>query len=168
MLFTYGNKGIKMSITWSDKFIRTEEALRLLINNVFKTKISDDEFKRIKCAYLHGRLDRQIESENQDGPMKEELCKLIQTAKQMTKDEFEKSYAEHSGVTVASLHEQGQFAEECTCSEECCKGWVWLQKVISEESWRTIINISLMYFIRKNHYGKSYNHSQTTNSNERY
>ena len=40
-----------------------------------------------------------------------------------TKDEFEKGYADRSGVTVGWLHQQGQGAVPCSCGEDDCKGW---------------------------------------------
>jgi len=42
---------------------------------------------------------------------------------EMTRDEFEKQYADKSGVTIEWLHEQGQFASPCYCGEEGCDGW---------------------------------------------
>ena len=41
----------------------------------------------------------------------------------MTKDEFEKSYAEKSGMTVERLHKLGLVAIPCDCGEDSCKGW---------------------------------------------
>jgi hypothetical protein len=41
----------------------------------------------------------------------------------MTKDEFEKMYAEKSKVTVEWLHQQKQIAVLCQCGELDCKGW---------------------------------------------
>ena len=41
----------------------------------------------------------------------------------MTKDEFEKGYAERSGVTVEWLHSMGQWAIPCDCGDEGCHGW---------------------------------------------
>ena len=41
----------------------------------------------------------------------------------MTKDEFEKGYAERSNVTVDWLHEHDQFAIPCDCGESECRGW---------------------------------------------
>lgn len=41
----------------------------------------------------------------------------------MTKDEFEKGYAERSGVTVDWLHDHGQFGAPCDCGESGCRGW---------------------------------------------
>lgn len=41
----------------------------------------------------------------------------------MTKEEFEKGYAERSGITVEKLKEFGQEGRACDCDEEICKGW---------------------------------------------
>jgi len=41
----------------------------------------------------------------------------------MTKDEFEKGYAERSGVTVDWLHSYNQFGVPCDCGEDGCEGW---------------------------------------------
>ena len=41
----------------------------------------------------------------------------------MTKEEFEKGYAERSGVTVEWLHSKGQGAVPCNCDYELCDGW---------------------------------------------
>lgn len=37
--------------------------------------------------------------------------------------EFEKGYAERSGVTVEWLHKHGQHGAPCDCGEEGCRGW---------------------------------------------
>ena len=41
----------------------------------------------------------------------------------MTKDEFEKGYAERSGITVERLHKLGRFATPCDCDSMDCFGW---------------------------------------------
>ena len=46
----------------------------------------------------------------------------------MLKDEFEKGYAERSGITVEDLHKRGQEAVPCDCGEESCHGWAMLQR----------------------------------------
>jgi hypothetical protein len=46
----------------------------------------------------------------------------------MTKDEFERDYAERSGVTVEWLHEQGQFPAPCDCGLEFCRGWAMVSR----------------------------------------
>lgn len=41
----------------------------------------------------------------------------------MDKAEFERGYAERSGMTVDELHDLGLRAEPCDCGEDCCGGW---------------------------------------------
>ena len=41
----------------------------------------------------------------------------------MTKEEFERDYAERSGVTIEWLHEHGREGVPCDCGEELCQGW---------------------------------------------
>lgn len=45
------------------------------------------------------------------------------TSDKMTLDEFERQYAERSGVTVAWLHANDRFGVPCDCGEEGCEGW---------------------------------------------
>ena len=40
-----------------------------------------------------------------------------------TKEEFEKSYAERSGMPLERLYQLGGHGEFCDCQEEGCKGW---------------------------------------------
>ncbi len=49
----------------------------------------------------------------------------------MTKEEFEKYYANNCGFTVQELHNQGLYAEPCDCDYEKCKGW---QMVFKKEN----------------------------------
>jgi len=42
---------------------------------------------------------------------------------QMTKDEFEKMYAERYDVTVEWLHEHNYIGLPCSCGENGCEGW---------------------------------------------
>jgi hypothetical protein len=42
----------------------------------------------------------------------------------MTKEEFEKQYAEKSGLTIDQLHWFGLHAETCDCGDERCNGWI--------------------------------------------
>jgi hypothetical protein len=37
--------------------------------------------------------------------------------------EFERRYAERSGLTVGQLHAWGRWAEPCGCGEPECEGW---------------------------------------------
>jgi len=41
----------------------------------------------------------------------------------MTKDEFERAYAERGGVTVAWLHASHRRAIPCYCGDDICEGW---------------------------------------------
>lgn len=41
----------------------------------------------------------------------------------MTKDEFEKRYAERSNLTVVELRALGITIEPCDCGDEICLGW---------------------------------------------
>jgi hypothetical protein len=49
---------------WSKNFTRSEEALKLCIKNHFNEDVSDDLFKKLRYAYLLGRLDKTLEEEN--------------------------------------------------------------------------------------------------------
>lgn len=42
---------------------------------------------------------------------------------ELSKEEFEQTYAEKSGVTVKWLHDRGQFGVPCDCRETGCRGW---------------------------------------------
>jgi len=42
----------------------------------------------------------------------------------MTKQEFEKSYADKSGVTIEWLHQNNQHAVRCNCECSNCNGWM--------------------------------------------
>ncbi len=46
----------------------------------------------------------------------------------MTKDEFEKGYADKSGVTAEWLHLKGLEAFPCDCGDSICKGWAMIRK----------------------------------------
>jgi hypothetical protein len=41
----------------------------------------------------------------------------------MTAEEFERAYAERSGITVERLRELGRIVAPCDCGEEICEGW---------------------------------------------
>lgn len=47
----------------------------------------------------------------------------------MTADEFERDYAQRSGLTVEQLREFGRCVRPCRCGESQCPGW----QNISEE-----------------------------------
>lgn len=41
----------------------------------------------------------------------------------MTADEFERAYAERSGITVEQLRAAGRVVAPCRCGEDICEGW---------------------------------------------
>lgn len=41
----------------------------------------------------------------------------------MTRDEFERGYAERSGFTLEELRASGFVVRPCSCEEPGCKGW---------------------------------------------
>lgn len=41
----------------------------------------------------------------------------------MTAEQFEQSFAEHSGITVEQLRELGRVVRPCNCGVEWCEGW---------------------------------------------
>ena len=51
----------------------------------------------------------------------------------MTKEAFEKVYAERSGLTVDELHGFGLFAYPCHCGQGGCAGWQIMDAVQYEE-----------------------------------
>lgn len=38
-------------------------------------------------------------------------------------EEFERGYAERSGVTIEWLREQGRIVTTCDCGDDGCEGW---------------------------------------------
>lgn len=40
-----------------------------------------------------------------------------------TAEEFEKGYAERSGISVEGLRREGHVVHPCDCGEEGCEGW---------------------------------------------
>lgn len=46
----------------------------------------------------------------------------------MTRDEFERAYAERSGVTVEWLHDHDRHAYPCICGGSDCGGWQMLSR----------------------------------------
>ena len=39
------------------------------------------------------------------------------------KEDFERDYAKHSGLTVDELRALGMYALRCDCGDEGCRGW---------------------------------------------
>ena len=62
----------------------------------------------------------------------------------MTKDEFERQYAERSGVTVEWLHGEGLYATPCDCEEEGCEGW----QMVHADDEQVHVSISIMATMR--------------------
>ena len=52
-----------------------------------------------------------------------EQAEFERLSKKMTKEEFEKKYADASNLTIERLHELGLFAAPCDCDYENCQGW---------------------------------------------
>lgn len=54
-----------------------------------------------------------------------------------TRDEFERQYAENSGLTVEALHSWGRYVEPCSCGDESCPGWAmghqWEDALVEDE-----------------------------------
>jgi hypothetical protein len=42
----------------------------------------------------------------------------------MTSEEFERGYAERSGMTVEALRAAGRVVRRCDCGDALCLGWV--------------------------------------------
>jgi len=45
------------------------------------------------------------------------------TPQPMTQDDFERSYAARSGITVNALRDMGLRVEPCACAQGSCRGW---------------------------------------------
>jgi len=56
----------------------------------------------------------------------------------MTADEFERRYAERSGITVAQLRALGRVVRPCDCGAEDCEGWQSVRPMAPEERQRLI------------------------------
>ncbi|KKL51547.1 hypothetical protein LCGC14_2294410 [marine sediment metagenome] len=41
----------------------------------------------------------------------------------MTKEQFEKRYAEHSDLTIVELRKLGVIIKPCDCDDKICQGW---------------------------------------------
>lgn len=58
-------------------------------------------------------------------------CEEQETAKKMsevTREEFERDYAQRCGTTIEYLRELGFDAERCDCNESSCRGWKMIHK----------------------------------------
>ena len=60
------------------------------------------------------------------------------SARRISAEEFEREYAERSGVTVEWLREHGRVVRPCDCGEDGCEGWksVSAQAAECEHDWR--------------------------------
>lgn len=47
----------------------------------------------------------------------------------VTAEEFERRYAERSGISVERLREAGRVVRSCDCGEDGCEGW----QMVSQE-----------------------------------
>jgi len=56
----------------------------------------------------------------------------------MTAEEFERKYAEDSGITVERLRELGRIVAPCDCGEDYCEGWqsTTAERLAEEEAMR--------------------------------
>jgi hypothetical protein len=55
----------------------------------------------------------------------------------MTKEQFERGYAERSKTTVEEIHRRGFEARSCDCGEEGCRGWQMVNVEEEKERQRT-------------------------------
>jgi len=53
----------------------------------------------------------------------------------VTAEEFERRYAERSGVTVEWLREMGRVVVPCDCGDRICEGWISVSREIAEEDY---------------------------------
>lgn len=51
----------------------------------------------------------------------------------ITAEEFERAYAERSGITVEQLRELGRVVRPCHCDYEECEGWQSVSKEAAAE-----------------------------------
>jgi hypothetical protein len=56
----------------------------------------------------------------------------------ITAEEFERQYAERSGITVERLREMGRIVAPCNCGEDMCEGWqsTTQERLDDERKWR--------------------------------
>lgn len=61
----------------------------------------------------------------------------------MSADEFERQYAERSGITVEYLHDElGRRAIPCSCDYEHCQGW----RIVSDDAADELEALELLPF----------------------
>ncbi len=56
----------------------------------------------------------------------------------MTKEEFERGYAERGGISFEQLHAWGRGAVPCDCGEPECEGWAMVNLVDHAETQRLL------------------------------
>jgi hypothetical protein len=56
----------------------------------------------------------------------------------ITAEEFERQYAERSGITVEQLRELGRIVAPCHCGDKECEGWqsTTPERIADEAKWR--------------------------------
>ena len=56
----------------------------------------------------------------------------------MTAEEFERKYAERTGITVEQLRKLGRIVAPCDCDYEFCEGWqsTTLERLADEAAWK--------------------------------
>lgn len=56
----------------------------------------------------------------------------------MTTEEFERQYAERSGLTVEKLRAWGRIVAPCDCGDDMCEGWqsTTAERLAEEAKWR--------------------------------
>jgi hypothetical protein len=55
------------------------------------------------------------------------------TDQQKTAEDFERDYAERSGMTVERLRELGRVVRPCDCGEAGCEGWQSVSQEVAAE-----------------------------------
>ena len=64
----------------------------------------------------------------------------------MTREEFERDYAEQSGMTIERLHQLGLAVVPCDCDYEKCQGWAMVSNVAAiYEQWKRDPSIARPY-----------------------
>jgi len=56
-----------------------------------------------------------------EGPV--QVIRMFRSGLAHAAEEFERAYAERSGITVEQLRELGRVVRPCTCGEDYCEGW---------------------------------------------
>ena len=67
----------------------------------------------------------------------------------ISKEDFEKGYAERSKMTVEGLRVLGLIACPCDCEEEGCEGWAMVHKDNLEDHFRLYVNKDRLVAMQK-------------------